>query len=172
MLLRNKAVVAAALCASLLADTASALPRAGAPAGGQSLIVEAGRIVCDANGCQTYETETDVFVEPPPPRRRPPPPPGYDGGYDDPYGDPYDDPTIVVRPRVERRIYIDPAPPPPPRVNRRIYVDPAPDYPEPVRVLSRAHVRWCLQRYRSYNPRTDLYLARKNVYRRCISPYS
>lgn len=166
MRLRNTAVMGTVLCASLLADTASALPRLGGPASGQSLVVEAGQIICDINGCQRYETDPDVFIEPP--RRRPPPPPIYDDGYDDPYDDPYGDPTIIVRPRVERRIYVEP---PPPRVNRRVYIDPAPDYPDSAGVLPRAHVRWCMQRYRSYNPRTDLYLARKNVYRRCLSPY-
>lgn len=170
MLLRKKALLALVLGTSILTDAASAMPLGRAIAGGDSLIVRTGGIVCDVDGCQTYDnnTNSEVFVEPPPPRRRPPPPPPVYDDNDDDY--PYDDPTIVVRPRVERRIFVEP--PPPPRVNRRIYIDPAPDYPEPVRVLSRAHVRWCLQRYRSYNPRTDLYLARRNVYRRCISPYS
>lgn len=167
MLLRKKALLALVLGTSILADTVSAMPLGRAIAGGDPLVVQTGGIVCDVNGCQTYDNNTDVFVEPPPPRRRPPPPPVYDDGDDD-YSN--DTETIIVRPRVERRIFVEP--PPPPRVNRRIYVDPAPDYPEPDRVLSRAHVRWCLQRYRSYNPRTDLYMARRNVYRRCISPYS
>jgi hypothetical protein len=34
------------------------------------------------------------------------------------------------------------------------------------------HVRWCLNRYRSYNPRTDQYLAYSGYYRYCNSPYS
>lgn len=35
-----------------------------------------------------------------------------------------------------------------------------------------AHVRWCLRRYKSYNPRTDRYLGFDGFYHRCISPYS
>ena len=166
MLLRRKSVLAAVLSASLLAEAASAMPLAHTPAGGESLVVRTDGIVCDVNGCQNYDSGTDVFIEPPPPRRRPPPPPNYDDEDDDSYG--FDDPAIIVRPRVERRIYVEP---PPPRVDRRIYVDPAPDYSAPRRGLTRAHVRWCLQRYRSYNPRTDLYMVRRNVYRRCLSPY-
>ena len=35
-----------------------------------------------------------------------------------------------------------------------------------------AHVEWCLDRYRSYNPRTDAFLAYSGRYKQCISPYS
>ena len=35
-----------------------------------------------------------------------------------------------------------------------------------------AHVNWCLNRYRSYNPRTDMFLAYSGRYKPCISPYS
>lgn len=34
------------------------------------------------------------------------------------------------------------------------------------------HVRWCLRRYRSYNPRTDTYRGYDGYNHRCISPYS
>jgi hypothetical protein len=34
------------------------------------------------------------------------------------------------------------------------------------------HVDWCLDRYRSYNPRTDKFLAYSGRYKHCISPYS
>lgn len=34
-----------------------------------------------------------------------------------------------------------------------------------------SHVRWCLRRYRSYNPRTDTYLGYDGYRRRCRSPY-
>ncbi|MGI9481637.1 MAG: BA14K family protein [Hyphomicrobiales bacterium] len=33
------------------------------------------------------------------------------------------------------------------------------------------HVRWCLNKYRSYRPRTYLYLAYSGRYRVCRSPY-
>ncbi|MGE0004298.1 MAG: BA14K family protein [Parvibaculaceae bacterium] len=34
-----------------------------------------------------------------------------------------------------------------------------------------AHVSWCLDHYRSYNPRTDRYLGYDGDYHRCNSPY-
>ena len=36
---------------------------------------------------------------------------------------------------------------------------------------SNSHVRWCLNRYRSYNPRTDTFLGYDGYRRRCRSPY-
>ncbi len=33
------------------------------------------------------------------------------------------------------------------------------------------HVNWCLSRYRSYNPATDMYLGFDGRYHRCLSPY-
>jgi hypothetical protein len=35
----------------------------------------------------------------------------------------------------------------------------------------RSHVQWCLSRYRSYNPRTDLWLGNSGRHYRCNSPY-
>ncbi len=34
-----------------------------------------------------------------------------------------------------------------------------------------AHVRWCLNHYRSYNPRTDMFLGYDGYHHRCRSPY-
>jgi hypothetical protein len=34
-----------------------------------------------------------------------------------------------------------------------------------------AHVRWCLARYRSYNPATNLYIGYDGYGHRCLSPY-
>ena len=34
------------------------------------------------------------------------------------------------------------------------------------------HVQWCLDRYRSYNPRTDTFRGYDGLDHRCISPYS
>jgi hypothetical protein len=34
-----------------------------------------------------------------------------------------------------------------------------------------SHVRWCQQRYRSYNPRTNLWLSNSGQYRQCRGPY-
>lgn len=33
------------------------------------------------------------------------------------------------------------------------------------------HVRWCMDRYRSYNPRTDTWVAYSGRVHQCISPY-
>ena len=88
----------------------------------------------------------------PPPRRdwdrRPPPPPGW--RHPPPRG-------WGHRPPPPPRYY-RPAPPPPP------YYGP--------RALGRAHVNWCLNRYRSYNPATNRYLSSSGYYRICVSPYS
>jgi hypothetical protein len=47
-----------------------------------------------------------------------------------------------------------------------LYSTPAPSYR-----YSNNHVRWCLNRYRSYNPRTDMFLGYDGRYHRCRSPY-
>ncbi|HCL64878.1 MAG TPA: hypothetical protein DIC56_08590 [Rhizobium sp.] len=62
-------------------------------------------------------------------------------------------------------------PPPPP-----IYRSYPPTYrrlppPPPVYRLSSAHVRWCMNRYRSYNPRNDTYFGYDGRFHRCNSPY-
>lgn len=46
-----------------------------------------------------------------------------------------------------------------------------PRYRPAPRYNNRAHVRWCLNRYRSYNPRTDQYLGYDGYYHFCRSPY-
>ncbi|MBB5755007.1 BA14K family protein [Prosthecomicrobium pneumaticum] len=54
---------------------------------------------------------------------------------------------------------------PPPRYAR--------DYPPPryARAAWRDHVDWCLDRYRSYDPRSDTFIGYDGYERRCISPY-
>jgi hypothetical protein len=126
----------------LLPDLAMAGPFAPAPgAQPNSALVWVGGIVCDMDGCRNYDTRyrRRIYREPP--------------IYDDPY---YDPPPVYVRPRVQRRIYVEPEP--------RVY--PQRSY------RAHRHMQWCLDRYRSYDPRTDLYLARRNVFRHCISPFS
>ncbi len=44
-------------------------------------------------------------------------------------------------------------------------------YSTPRRYYSSRHVEWCLGRYRSYNPATDMYLGYDGRYHRCRSPY-
>jgi hypothetical protein len=34
-----------------------------------------------------------------------------------------------------------------------------------------AHVRWCLSRYRTYNPATDSFFIRPGVPARCVAPF-
>ncbi|MFB2553303.1 BA14K family protein [Ensifer soli] len=59
-----------------------------------------------------------------------------------------------------------------PHYRPRVYVAPRIIYRDPsVRRGYGAHVRWCLNRYRSYDPATNRYLAYAGVYRACRSPY-
>ncbi|CAN5142064.1 hypothetical protein BH10PSE7_BH10PSE7_39370 [soil metagenome] len=45
-------------------------------------------------------------------------------------------------------------------------------YPRPVyRVSGDAHVRWCFNHYRTYNPNNNTFAAYDGYRRRCISPY-
>lgn len=53
----------------------------------------------------------------------------------------------------------------PPRYYDRRYA------PPPRYRRSRSHVNWCLNRYRSYNPRTDQFLGYDGYYHYCRSPY-
>jgi hypothetical protein len=46
-----------------------------------------------------------------------------------------------------------------------------PVYPAPGVHVPSGHVQWCINRYRSYDPRTDTYVPRIGVRARCISPY-
>jgi len=43
---------------------------------------------------------------------------------------------------------------------------------QPVAAANAAHVHWCSQRYRSYNPADNSYNSYSGVRRECISPYS
>ncbi len=45
-------------------------------------------------------------------------------------------------------------------------------YAAPTAVGFSDHDRWCAARYRSYNPRTNLFFAYSGEFRACISPYS
>jgi hypothetical protein len=46
-----------------------------------------------------------------------------------------------------------------------------PVYPAPSVHGHSAHVQWCINRYRTYDPRTDTYIPRIGVRARCNSPY-
>jgi hypothetical protein len=109
--------------------------------------VEKVDLVCDFSGC--YET----WNRPRPPRYRPPPPPDYypPSVYDEPgYRPP--PPPPVYRPRPRPPVYVEPGYRPPRNVRAR-------------------HVEWCLNRYRSYNPRTNEFLSSSGYYKTCRSPF-
>jgi opacity protein-like surface antigen len=44
--------------------------------------------------------------------------------------------------------------------------------PYPGITLTRAHISWCYDRYRTYNHETNLYVVRRGQHRHCVSPYS
>lgn len=74
-------------------------------------------------------------------------------------------PRVVVRQRViVRRPII---------VRRPVIIRPRIIVRQPVviRNAGNAHVNWCLDRYQSYDPRTDTFLGYDGLYHRCISPY-
>ena len=114
--------------------------------------VEEIDIVCAFSGC--YET----WDRPPPRRPRPLPPEYYPPSV-------YDEPP-VYRPRPRPPVYVEPGYRPRPRPP--VYEDPG--YRPPRRSWER-HVDWCLNRYRSYNPRTNQFLSTSGYYKVCRSPF-
>ncbi|MUO80494.1 BA14K family protein [Agrobacterium vitis] len=62
-------------------------------------------------------------------------------------------------------------PPPPPGYYRP--VPPPPGYyrPAPPPRVSNRHIRWCMDRYRSYDPQTNRYIAGDGRMRVCRSPF-
>ena len=65
--------------------------------------------------------------------------------------------NVWVGPRVRPRVVIRPRAVVRPRVV--------------IRPTASRHSRWCLNRYRSYDPSTDTYVVYGGAVRRCISPY-
>ena len=113
--------------------------------------VEEIDLVCDFSGC--YET----WDRPPPRRPRHLPPEYYPPSV-------YDEPP-VYRPRPRPPVYVEPGYRPRPPV----YEDPG--YRPPGRGWER-HVDWCLNRYRSYDPRTNEFLSTSGYYKVCRSPFN
>ena len=69
-------------------------------------------------------------------------------------------------------------PPPPPGYGRPpVYVQPGYRRPPPPPVYARPsrswdrHIDWCLDRYRSYNPRTNQFLSSSGYFKTCRSPF-
>ena len=77
---------------------------------------------------------------------RPPPPPVYYAPA----------PPPVVYYRAPAPVYYAPRPPPP------VYYD---------RSWTEAHIEWCLDRYRSYNPATNTFIGYDGYERVCRGPY-
>lgn len=154
----------AMMVAAGLPQTASfAMPFAVAPIGTSTPLVQDVRYVCDNYGC--YDRPDFGRPPPPPPGYYPPgPPPGYGRppppppGYYRP-GPPPGPPPGYGRP-----------PPPPPGFYRP---GPPPGYgrPPPPRNGWGAHVRWCLNNHRAYDPDSNRYLDRDGRYRICRSPF-
>ncbi|MBB4952870.1 hypothetical protein H4S14_000917 [Agrobacterium vitis] len=144
----RKALVGVALMvAGGLPQAASAtMPFAAAPSVGGASMVQDVRYVCDNFGCY----DRPDYGRPPPP----PPPPGY------------------YRPGPPPGYGRPPPPPPPPGYYRP---GPPPGYgrppPPPPRNSWNAHVRWCLDRYRSYDPSSNSYIGPGGRYRICQSPF-
>ncbi|MCU0832424.1 MAG: BA14K family protein [Rhizobiaceae bacterium] len=44
--------------------------------------------------------------------------------------------------------------------------------PNPVIRLTRAHISWCYNRYRTYDHHTNLFVAKHGRHKHCVSPYS
>lgn len=141
--------------AALFTPTAeAATPRPAQPSAERPADVQPVDLVCDFSGC--YET----WDRPPPPRYRPRPlPPQYypPSVYDEP---------PVYRPRPRPPVYVEPGYRPRPRPP--VYADPG--YRPPGRAWAR-HVDWCLDRYRSYNPRSNQFLSTSGYYKVCRSPF-
>lgn len=149
------ALMALALAgAQLLAPLAeAAMPTPLQSTAEQRSDVETVDLVCDFSGC--YET----WDRPPPRRPRPLPPEYYPPSV-------YDEPP-VYRPRPRPPLYVEPGYRPPPRPP--VYDNPG--YRPPGRAWQR-HVDWCLNRYRSYNPRTNQFLSSRGYYKICRSPFN
>lgn len=150
----RSAIVALALAGTQIFTPVAeaAMPRAAQPALAQRMDAEPVDLVCDFSGC--YET----WDRPPPRRPRPLPPEYYPPSV-------YDEPP-VYRPRPRPPVYVEPGYRPRPRPP--VYADPG--YRPPGRAWER-HVDWCLDRYRSYNPRTNQFLSSSGYYKACRSPF-
>lgn len=101
-----------------------------------------GSVLCDYRGCFGFGRQQWYRR---PGQAIPNPPPSLGGG------NRYDNPRIVI----------------PPRNN---YVPPKTNYRAPVDNRAR-HRMWCADRYRTYNPGTNLYTSLNNRAQACRSPF-
>ncbi|MGV8937857.1 MAG: BA14K family protein [Allorhizobium sp.] len=151
-LIRNLLAGSVLVLGGILPLGAAALAAGPMPASpvGTSNVVDV-RVVCDLTGC--FDTRR------PPPGYEQPPQRGYDERQSDGYNDP---------PRHRPPGYGDIPPPPPPGYRR----PPPPPPPGYGRRPDRRHIEWCLDRYRSYEPRSNTYIDRNGRERSCRSPWS
>lgn len=153
MKMKSACLAVALTGAQLLAPMAeAAMPKPVDPVLEQRTDAETVDLVCDFSGC--YET----WDRPPPRRPRPLPPDYYPPSV-------YDEPP-VYRPHPRPPVHVEPGYRPRPRPP--VYADPG--YRPPGRAWDR-HVDWCLDRYRSYNPRTNQFLSSSGYYKVCRSPF-
>jgi hypothetical protein len=154
MPLFRKALVGIALtvAGSLPNPAAAAMPTGAVAFSGNASIVQDVRYVCDNFGC--YDRPDYGRPPPPPPGFRPPPPPGFGGPPPPPPPPGYRGPPPPPG-------FRGPPPPPPPGFGG----------PPPPRNGWGAHVRWCLNNHRSYDPDSNRYIDRDGRYRICRSPF-
>lgn len=155
----RKAIVGIALMVAggLPQAASAAMPFAAAPSVVGLPLAQDVRYVCDNYGCY----DRPDYGRPPPPGYYPPgPPPAY--------GRPPPPPPGYYRPGPPPG-YGRP-PPPPPGYYRP---GPPPGYgrPPPPRNSWNAHVRWCLNNHRSYDPGSNRYIGPGGRYRICQSPF-
>ncbi len=160
---RNAAVGLTLTIAGIMPDFAAAtMPMVAAPSHEGTSFVQDVRYVCDNYGC--YDRPDFGRPSPPPP---PPPSDYYPPGPPPAYGRPPPPPPGYYPPEPPPGYG---RPPPPPGYYRP---GPPPGYgrPPPPRNMWNAHVRWCLEHHRSYDPDSNRYIGPGGRYRICQSPF-
>ena len=141
MAVLDRVALACALALALLAHAGFAVAASNPP----KLVIpprSTNSVICDTRGCFGFGAR-QFYTRPGQPLPITPP---YNGGIPR-----YDSPRIQI----------------PPREN---YTPPRAVYPSPAQQRSR-HQMWCSERYRTYNPGTNLYSTIHNGFRTCNSPF-
>lgn len=141
MAVLDRIVLACALALALLAHAGFAVAASNPP----KLVIpprSTNSVICDTRGCFGFGAR-QFYTRPGQPLPITPP---YNGGIPR-----YDSPRIQISPREN-------------------YTPPRAVYPSPAQQRSR-HQMWCSERYRTYNPGTNLYSTIHNGFRTCNSPF-
>ena len=141
MAVLDRVALACALALALLAHAGFAVAASNPP----KLVIpprSTNSVICDTRGCFGFGAR-QFYTRPGQPLPITPP---YNGGIPR-----YESPRIQI----------------PPREN---YTPPRAVYPSPAQQRSR-HQMWCSERYRTYNPGTNLYSTIHNGFRTCNSPF-